>query len=129
MRWFSIALVWCLFFGVSDRATAEGERRFLYVAVPGVRNYLEYGGHGLLVFDIDNGHRFVKRIATAGLNKNGQPLNVKGVCASAVMVAPLSSSRKIGAKSEAIAAFICRKLKILVNPDPDSKRSTDTWPN
>ena len=84
MRWFSIALVWCLFFGVSDRATAEGERRFLYVAVPGVRNYLEYGGHGLLVFDIDNGHRFVKRIATAGLNKNGQPLNVKGVCASAV---------------------------------------------
>ncbi len=83
MRWFSIVLAWCLFFDVSDQAAAD-ERRFLYVAVPGVRNYLEYGGHGLLVFDIDNGHRFVKRIATAGLNKNGQPLNVKGVCASAI---------------------------------------------
>ena len=30
----------------------------LYVAVPGVRNYAEYGGVGVLVFDIANGHRF-----------------------------------------------------------------------
>lgn len=59
------------------------ERRLLYVAVPGVRDYLEYGGHGLLVFDIDQGHQFVKRIATRGLNKEGRPLNVKGVCTSA----------------------------------------------
>ena len=58
-------------------------RRLLYVAVPGIRDYLEYGGHGLLVFDIDQGHKFVRRIATSGLNKNGKPLNVKGVCASA----------------------------------------------
>src|SRR4051794_26184114 len=29
----------------------EPERRLLYVATPGIRNYLEYGGHGLLVFD------------------------------------------------------------------------------
>ena len=57
--------------------------RMLYVAVPGVRNYLEYGGHGLLVFDIDNGHKFVKRIETAGLDEAGKPINVKGVCASA----------------------------------------------
>lgn len=58
-------------------------KRLLYVAVPGIRNYLEYGGHGLLVFDIDRGHRFVKRIPTAGLDENGRPLNVKGICASA----------------------------------------------
>src|ERR1700678_3304298 len=58
-------------------------RRFLYVAEPGIRDYLEFGGHGLLVFDIDNGHRFVKRIATAGLDAKGKPINVKGVCASA----------------------------------------------
>jgi hypothetical protein len=50
--------------------------------VPGVRNYLEYGGHGLLVFDIDHGHGFVKRIPTAGLDAKGQPLNVKGICAN-----------------------------------------------
>jgi DNA-binding beta-propeller fold protein YncE len=58
------------------------ERRLLYVAVPGVRNYLEYGGHGLLVFDIDDGHKFVKRIPTGGLDPAGKPINVKGVCAS-----------------------------------------------
>src|SRR4051794_26197544 len=57
--------------------------RFLYVAEPGIRDYLEYGGHGVLVFDIDHGHRFVKRIASSGVNDDGKPLNVKGICASA----------------------------------------------
>lgn len=60
-----------------------GEQRLLYVAVPGIRNYLEYGGHGLLVFDIDHGHKFVKRIPTGGVDEKGKPINVKGVCASA----------------------------------------------
>jgi DNA-binding beta-propeller fold protein YncE len=65
-------------------AFAGEEHRRLYVAVPGVRNYLEYGGHGLLVFDIDHNHRFLKRIKTAGIDpKTGKPDNVKGVCASA----------------------------------------------
>jgi hypothetical protein len=63
-------------------ATAE-QRRLLYAAVPGIRNYLEYGGHGLLVFDIDDGHRFVKRIPTGGLDDSGAAMNVKGICASA----------------------------------------------
>ena len=58
-------------------------RRLLYVAVPGVRNYLEHGGHGVLVFDIDAGHKFLKRIPAAGLDAAGKPLNVKGICASA----------------------------------------------
>jgi len=58
--------------------------RYLYVAVPGIRNYLEYGGHGLLVFAIDQDYRFVKRIPTAGVDSSGKPINVKGVCASAV---------------------------------------------
>jgi DNA-binding beta-propeller fold protein YncE len=66
------------------RPTAEGPvKRLLYVATPGVRDYLEYGGHGLLVFDVDNGHRFVRRIKTAGVDPAGKPLNVKGICASA----------------------------------------------
>src|SRR5213593_594592 len=59
------------------------ERRLLYVAEPGIRNYLEYGGHGVLVYDIDDGHKFVKRIPAAGLDEKGQPLNVKGICANA----------------------------------------------
>jgi DNA-binding beta-propeller fold protein YncE len=57
--------------------------RFLYVATPGIRDYLEFGGHGVLVFDIDHGHRFVRRIAARGLDEAGKPLNVKGICASA----------------------------------------------
>ena len=62
---------------------AEATRKLLYVAAPGVRNYLEYGGHGVLVFDIEREYQFVKRIASAGLDEKGAPLNVKGVCASA----------------------------------------------
>jgi DNA-binding beta-propeller fold protein YncE len=64
-------------------ATDARPRRLLYVAEPGVRDYLEYGGHGVLVFDIDDGHKFVRRIPTGGVDKAGKPLNVKGVCASA----------------------------------------------
>jgi DNA-binding beta-propeller fold protein YncE len=65
------------------RAFSAGtEKRLLYVAEPGIRNYVEYGGHGLLVFDIDREHKFVKRIKTSGLDSQGKPLNVKGVCAS-----------------------------------------------
>jgi len=62
---------------------AGGERKLLYVGEPGIRDDLKYGGHGVLVFDIENGHRFVKRIPMAGVNEKGRPLNVKGICASA----------------------------------------------
>jgi hypothetical protein len=58
--------------------------KLLYVAEPGIRDYLAYGGHGLLVFDIDHDHHFVRRIPTAGLDEKGKPLNVKGICASAI---------------------------------------------
>jgi DNA-binding beta-propeller fold protein YncE len=56
--------------------------RYLYVAVPGIRDYLGYGGHGLLVFDIDHDHRFVKRIETRGFHPNNKPSNVKGIAVS-----------------------------------------------
>ena len=59
------------------------ERHFLYVAVPGIRNYVEYGGVGILVFDIDNGYRFVKRIPTWDVPHGKEPENVKGIAASA----------------------------------------------
>src|ERR1044071_542697 len=68
--------------GAAD-SQGTGERRLLYVAEPGIRNYLEYGGHGVLGFDIDQGHRLLKRIPTAGLDEHQAPLNVKGICASA----------------------------------------------
>lgn len=68
---------------VVTAAGKSSERRLLYVATPGIRNYLEYGGHGLLVFDIDDGHRLIKRIPTSGFDKQGKPLNVKGIVACA----------------------------------------------
>lgn len=67
--------------GISNAVPADGH--FLYVAVPGVRNYLEHGGHGVLVFDRDHDYRFVRRIPGAGLNAEGKPMNVKGIVASA----------------------------------------------
>ncbi len=62
---------------------ANKENHFLYVAVPGVRNYVEYGGVGILVFDIDNGHKFVKRIPTWDVPPGQMPENVKGIAANA----------------------------------------------
>jgi hypothetical protein len=61
-----------------------GPHKLLYVAEPGIRDYLEYGGHGLLVFDIDRDHKFVRRIPTGGVDEKGKPLNVKGICANAI---------------------------------------------
>jgi len=68
---------------VADEAVKS--QRLLYVAVPGIRDYLQYGGHGVLVFDIDHGHKFVRRIQSAGLNDQGKPINVKGICASVAL--------------------------------------------
>ncbi len=71
-------------FNAFPSASAKAsERRLLYVATPGIRNYLEFGGHGLLVFDIDDGHRFIKRIPTSGFDAKHAPLNVKGIVANA----------------------------------------------
>ena len=73
----------CAVLGASGGPAADAdEKHLLYVAAPGIRNYLEYGGHGLIVFDMDHGHNFLKRIKTSGFDSQGKPLNVKGVCAS-----------------------------------------------
>ena len=48
------------------------EKHLLYVASPGLRNYLEYGGMGIVVFDIDDGYKFVKRIPTWDVPSAGQ---------------------------------------------------------
>ncbi len=77
--WISVLLSGSADLIAQDTAT----QNFLYVACPGIRNYLEYGGHGLLVFDIDDHHRFVRRIPLAGVDENSQPINVKGICGCA----------------------------------------------
>lgn len=96
--------------------TARGEQHHLYVAVPGVRRYLEYGGHGLLVFDIADNHRFVKRIPVAGLLRSeatfpsvtppGQPSNVKGIAASAatnsIYISNLETMQRVDVGTERV---------------------------
>lgn len=83
-KWFAALLLWITVLGHPSDA-ADGLQRYLYVASPGIRNYLEYGGHGILVFDIDHDHKFVRRIPLDGygVDKNGKPVNVKGICGSA----------------------------------------------
>src|SRR5258707_9567614 len=68
-------------FATAARA-AMNDGRYLYVVEPGIRNYLEFGGAGILVFDVDKGHKFVKRIQTSA-SQEKKPLNIKGVCACA----------------------------------------------
>jgi DNA-binding beta-propeller fold protein YncE len=62
---------------------AARERHLLYVASPGVRNNTEYGGVGVLVFDIDSGYKFVRRIPTWPVVEGESAENVKGIAASA----------------------------------------------
>ena len=46
-----------VFSGAAFAAEPPVERHYLYVAAPGIRNDMQYGGHGLLVFDIRNKFR------------------------------------------------------------------------
>src|SRR5688572_27794857 len=59
------------------------QRRYLYVAEPGIRNYVEYGGVGILVYDIDAGYKFLRRIPSQDVPAGAAPENVKGVAANA----------------------------------------------
>jgi outer membrane protein assembly factor BamB len=69
--------------GGPNLQAADGERRLLYVAVPGIRNYLEWGGAGILVYDVENDHRLVKRIPSFEVKPDKAPEAIKGICASA----------------------------------------------
>jgi DNA-binding beta-propeller fold protein YncE len=72
--------------------------------VPGIRDYLGYGGHGILVFDIDNHHRFLKRIPTQGFHPDKTPSNVKGIAVSiplnSIYVSTIESLQRIDITTE-----------------------------
>jgi DNA-binding beta-propeller fold protein YncE len=83
-------LIWVLFllataFLLQLRATpkSENEQHRLYVAVPGIRDDLLYGGVGILVYDMDAGYKFIKRIPTWNYAPGEAAENVKGIAASA----------------------------------------------
>jgi DNA-binding beta-propeller fold protein YncE len=89
-----------------DVVTSTNVKRYLFVAVPGVRDYLGYGGHGILVFDIDNNHRFVKRIPVNGLHPDKTPSNVKGIAVSiplnSIYISTVESLQRIDLTTEKI---------------------------
>ena len=65
-----------------------------------------YGGHGLLVFDINDHHKFVKRIRTKGFHEDGTPSNVKGIAVSvplnSVYITTLQSMQRIDLSTEKV---------------------------
>lgn len=74
----------CLALSISaELIFAAGSRHLLYVASPGIRNYVEYGGIGILVFDADDDYKFVRRIPTWTVPEGKKVENVKGIAASA----------------------------------------------
>ena len=75
------------------------EHRYLYAASPGIRNYLEYGGMGIVVFDIEDNYKPVRRIPTWDEPGPGrQDENVKGIEADAKRgVIFVSTIKRVGA--------------------------------
>ena len=67
----------------TKRSAAQQPRRLLYVAAPGASNESEYGGIGILVYDIANGHKFIKRIPTWPQIAGQPPEHVRGIAANA----------------------------------------------
>jgi DNA-binding beta-propeller fold protein YncE len=82
------------------------QKHYLYVATPGIRDYLGYGGHGILVFDIDHHHQFVKRIPLRGFHPNGKPSNVKGIAVSiplnSIYVSTLEALQRIDLRTDSV---------------------------
>jgi hypothetical protein len=78
----ALAFLLTLLAPLGAQETKGKERHLLYVVAPGIRDLLEYGGAGILVFDMDKNHAFVKRIRTPA-SQAQKPENIKGVCACA----------------------------------------------
>jgi len=78
-----LSLFACLAGAVASGSPKPSTQHLLYVASPGTRNYTEYGGVGILVFDIDHGYKFVRRIPTWDVPEGKKVENVKGIAASA----------------------------------------------
>jgi hypothetical protein len=70
--------------GENTPVLPHADRHLLYVATPGIRNLPEYGGTGILVFDIDHDHQFVRRIPLEALGDDKHAEAAKGIAASAV---------------------------------------------
>jgi DNA-binding beta-propeller fold protein YncE len=102
---FAIVLMAAAF--AATGTSAQQTRRFIYAALPGVGggNDMKYGGAGILVFDIDHQHGFVRRIPLQGepaqAGPDGAPPRqeaIKGIAANARTARLyVSTSRRVAA--------------------------------
>src|SRR5215475_5645921 len=105
----------------SSRPQAQQVQRLLYAALPGVGggNNMNYGGAGILVFDIDHGHKFVKRIPLQGVVPDGTRQEaIKGIAANA------ETARLYVSTSRRVAAYDLITDKLVWEQNYDS-RGTD----
>jgi hypothetical protein len=86
---------------------AQDARKFIYAAVPGVSNDEQFGGIGILVFDADNGHKFVRRIHTWETYRREAVEPVKGIAAHA------ATGRLFVSTTRRLAAFDLTTEKIV----------------
>jgi DNA-binding beta-propeller fold protein YncE len=88
----------------STSSQTQRVQRLLYAGLPGVGggSAVKYGGIGILVFDIDNGHKFVKRVRLQGsmtqTGRGNATESIRGIAAHAATARLyLSTSRRIAA--------------------------------
>ena len=91
----------------AGEASAQDARRLIYAAVPGVSNYEQHGGVGILVFDADNGHKFVRRIPTWSTYRREAIEPIKGIAAHA------ATNRLYVSTTRRLAAFDLTTDKIV----------------
>ncbi|HEV3141133.1 MAG TPA: cupin domain-containing protein [Vicinamibacterales bacterium] len=102
--------------GGAGRAGGAGDvQHLLYVAVPGVGNATDHGGIGILVFDMDHGYRFVKRIPTWTPATGARAEGVRGVAAHA------GTARLYVSTNRRLAAFDLLTDKIVWEQTYDGK--------
>ena len=68
MKTKAVLFALCAVLGASCCPAADANaKHLLYVAAPGIRNYLEYGGHGLPeIFDCDGGKMIGQEFGSKG---------------------------------------------------------------
>jgi len=123
----SFTILFCcaaLLLQAQNTVQTAASKRYLYVAVPGIRNYLGYGGHGILVFDINNNHRFIKRIPIHWLRSDSVASNVKGIAVSvplnSIYVSTLQTLQRVDLSTNKIIwekAFDKGCDRLSVSPD------------
>ena len=78
-----VSLVTGGLFASAHPSSGQEARKYIYAAVPGLGNDVEPGGIGVLVFDADSGHKFVRRIHTWETYRREAVEPVKGIAAHA----------------------------------------------